>query len=278
MARFDDIVIATDLDGTFFGAHGAPIVKRNLDAVRYFTENGGSFTIATGRAAMHVTATFPQVADYVNIPAIVCNGACLHDYAAGKLVSGHPLDFGAVRGVVELIHREFPEAGVRANSAKYAYLCTPRDAENPYVQSDIRYYAGVPHSVLPIEAWGDSPIYKFVVRADADVVERIVPVIKERFSESIDVATSSPTIIDMQVQGHDKGTALRDVVRRFVGADARVYACGDFFNDVKMLRAADVSVCPSNAHGEIKKICDLCLCSNEEGLIAELIERIDAEL
>ena len=44
-----------------------------------------------------------------------------------------------------------------------------------------------------------------------------------------------------------------------------------------MIKAADVGVCPSNALDEVKKVADLCLCSNEEGVIADLIEHIEAE-
>lgn len=57
----------------------------------------------------------------------------------------------------------------------------------------------------------------------------------------------------------------------------KVYAVGDYDNDISMIKAADVGVCPSNALDEVKKVADLCLCSNEEGVIADLIEHIEAE-
>ena len=49
---------------------------------------------------------------------------------------------------------------------------------------------------------------------------------------------------------------------------------GKFDNDLEMLKAADISVCPSNAKQSVKDICDHCLCSNNEGLIADVIEKI----
>ena len=48
MSKFENIVIASDLDGTYF-ATGTKLVERNLERVRYFCENGGHFTFATGR-------------------------------------------------------------------------------------------------------------------------------------------------------------------------------------------------------------------------------------
>ena len=47
MAKFDNILIATDLDGTLYENQNF-IPQINLDKIKYFTDNGGKFTIATG--------------------------------------------------------------------------------------------------------------------------------------------------------------------------------------------------------------------------------------
>lgn len=51
MKDFSNILILTDLDGTFFGKH-AKIIQRNIDAIEYFKAKGGRFSIATGRVDM----------------------------------------------------------------------------------------------------------------------------------------------------------------------------------------------------------------------------------
>jgi hydroxymethylpyrimidine pyrophosphatase-like HAD family hydrolase len=53
-------------------------------------------------------------------------------------------------------------------------------------------------------------------------------------------------------------------------------ACGDYENDIPMLKAADIAICPANAMDEVKKICDFVLCDCDEGLIADIIEHIEA--
>lgn len=278
MKKFENIAIVTDLDGTFFGSSDEPLVKRNLDAVKYFTDNGGKFTIATGRAASHVEVTFGTVAEYVNAPAIVCNGACLYDFAAKKLVKGYAMDSGVVADVLELVHAHCKEAGIRANTKEYEILCTPDDTYHKHIRNDIKFYAGISHAALPVEEWRGLVTYKLVVRADVEEIEKILPLLYERFGDKIEIAMSSPTIIDMQLKGHTKGTMLAGDLRKYVGENTKIYACGNFFNDEKMLRAADVAVCPSNAHEGIKEICDLCLCSNKDGLIADLVEYIEKEI
>ena len=38
------------------------------------------------------------------------------------------------------------------------------------------------------------------------------------------------------------------------------------------------SVCPQNAHGQVKSICDLQLCRNTDGLIDELVLHMEKQL
>ena len=42
-----------------------------------------------------------------------------------------------------------------------------------------------------------------------------------------------------------------------------------------MHELSDVAVCPANAIDKVKKICDMQLCDNDSGVIAELIEKLD---
>ena len=53
MTDFSDILLITDLDGTFFGA-GGKLVPRNLEALARFRAGGGQFTIATGRLHLNI--------------------------------------------------------------------------------------------------------------------------------------------------------------------------------------------------------------------------------
>ena len=52
----------------------------------------------------------------------------------------------------------------------------------------------------------------------------------------------------------------------------------DYENDIDMLRAADFACCPSNSLQAVKDFCSVHLCSNDEGCIADLINRIEKGL
>ena len=57
-------------------------------------------------------------------------------------------------------------------------------------------------------------------------------------------------------------------------AGRTVFAVGDNWNDLELLRAADVAVTPANAVPEAKALSRFTTASNEEHAIARLLEEI----
>ena len=54
MKKFENILIASDIDGTLLFQN--EIHPRNFEKLRYFCENGGHFALATGRNHMDIFA------------------------------------------------------------------------------------------------------------------------------------------------------------------------------------------------------------------------------
>ena len=80
MGKFDGVLLASDFDNTILntelprrtGCPIPPISQRNVEALRYFMDNGGRFAVATGRALPAFRMFAEQVP--MNAPAVVCNG------------------------------------------------------------------------------------------------------------------------------------------------------------------------------------------------------------
>ena len=83
MLKFNKVLLASDFDNTLVYTQGAlergedipPMSARNREAVEYFIQNGGYFSISTGRA-------LPAFARYAkdlpcNAPCVIANGAAL---------------------------------------------------------------------------------------------------------------------------------------------------------------------------------------------------------
>ena len=74
--KFQSILIASDMDGTFLCEDGR-VSPRNAERLAYFKENGGSFTFATGRSVSQLLQAIPDAAELCNVPVVTCNGASL---------------------------------------------------------------------------------------------------------------------------------------------------------------------------------------------------------
>ena len=97
--------------------------------------------------------------------------------------------------------------------------------------------------------------------------------LRERFPDVFEYNRSAKTALELQMSGVNK-SILFDSFRahyKMQGREIKLYACGDNENDIAMLKKADVAVCPSNAIDRVKSVSDICLCSNNEGVIADLI-------
>ena len=69
---YSKVALFTDLDGTLFNSESR-VSERNKDAIRRFTEQGGSFGISTGRGPVNAKHMLPGVE--LNGWSVVLNGA-----------------------------------------------------------------------------------------------------------------------------------------------------------------------------------------------------------
>ena len=268
MGKFENIAILTDLDGTFF-ADGAKVVERNLEAIEYFKSEGGLFSIATGRMHFNLEECIPGVEELVNAPAVLCNGTYLYDFKSGVSTCETLLDADAAYKTVQLAIEHKFEGFIRGSS-KRAYVVDTEDKRggNHLLKFGLTNFIEVHYA-----KWDTSDFYKLVFDGEVDELARIEELIKIEFPGVYEYNRSRPTLLELQRCGITKAS-LFEIFKEYYkkqGRDIVIYACGDNNNDEAMLKKADVAVCPSNATDEVKAICHKCLCSNNEGVIADLI-------
>ncbi len=272
MGKFDNIIIASDLDGTFL-ADNLGEVNRNIEKIKYFTENGGTFTFATGRIALHVYRALPNAADYVNAPIVACNGMQLFDLAKRKTVRRNAVDIDLHIEVIEYLKKIYPNTFYRTVTEGGIAQFQPdhRYALEELAEKTIDYIYAEPEQLR------DLSVYKLTLRDDPEVLDEIKTVIEERYGEHYHICKSWCDLLEIITKGYTKATMLRELRAELSGDGPlkTLYAVGDYENDLEMLSIADVAVCPSNAIDSVKAVCDLCFCDNNSGVIADLIEFID---
>ena len=109
--------------------------------------------------------------------------------------------------------------------------------------------------------------------SEPDVLEKLRADVTERYAEDFEIYKSCNTLLEMLAKNTTKGTAVSEFYNIYPGI--KIYAAGDYENDLEMLMAADKAVCPSNALEMVKAKCDIVLCDHDKGAIADLIEKIE---
>lgn len=271
MSDFSNFLIASDLDGTFFWE--GRTAARNLEALRRFKDGGGIFTIATGRSHLNMRSAIGEPTAVINAPSICDNGAYLYDFSRKESLYQDLLRPEDAADLLAFAKTHFPH--VRFSAVGVSSIRTEEDAG--CVARDLLTYEKDAISIAPAEAWPLDDWYKFLFLDDDPACLRAVrEALLLHFGDRFAPTGSSSWILEAQHPGIHKALGLEKLKKHLNGAKKRtVIACGDYDNDIEMLKGADVAVAPENALPALKAVAHRVLCHCKDGLIADVIEAIE---
>ena len=270
MALFEDVLLTVDFDRTLTGPDST-IPQRNLDAILYFTENGGAFTLNTGRSV----ATFWKYLNTlpVNAPFLLYNGSAA--YENGQLTQLRPIDLDLWQTMDEM-RALFPEMNLEIQGTQVHYLIdTCPEMVALYENQQWRYEHAVRGSKI-------APFIKFALFGkpyEPTVANMFVgtpeelrrfdeaeDLIRRLYGDKVEVFRAAPRIIDVHAKGVSKNVAARALQKRL---GRKILVCvGDAPNDISMLDGADYAYCPCDAElaDRYETVCD---CAS--GAVADVI-------
>lgn len=267
---FSDIFMAVDFDRTLTGPDSR-IPQRNLDAITFFMEHGGKFTVNTGRSV----ASFRKHLDNipVNAPILMYNGSAR--WEDGALTGLKPLELDLWE-TVQTVRKEFPHMNLEIQGVDFHYLIDPEPAF-------ISFYNALKWSYRIPQPGDDlGPFLKFAL-AGAPRSKSVATLFESSeeetaafdaaqarilalWGEKVVVYRAAPRIIDIHARGVSKIAAARQLQQEL---GRKILVCvGDAENDVPMLEGADYAFCP--ADGVVAdRFPTVCCCA--EGAIADVI-------
>ncbi len=270
--NISDVLIVSDFDGTLRNDNGK-IPKRNKTAIERFKKEGGTFIVASGRAEFVLDVCEPCVKELVNAPCILSNGSYLYDCTTKERTLETCLEPSRVREFLYFVRDFAPESAIRIVRGE-EYL-TPDENEAIKKQIELGYMQNVKvytYDTIPVDK-----INKITVVLSEEKILTLRKMSEEMFSDVFDFNMSWKTIFEIQAKNVSKGNLLSRVRERYnaAGKDVKIFAVGDYENDIDMMRKADYACCPSNSLDVVKDFCKIHLCSNNDGAIADLIEKIE---
>ena len=275
---FSDVLLTVDYDRTLTDTN-AVVPQRNLEAIRYFVENGGTFTVNSGRS-LPMARCFRDIVP-VNAPLLLFNGSAWYDLEKDELENGYEIDLDPVTAVYEL-QAQFPELTVEIQGVENHYIFK----KNPVWEDYIDHNGGswkytTPDQTGPFlkfavyskyESKFASDMYR-VVEEEMDLMAQADAFIQRRWGDKVDTFRACPRILDIHCKGVSKLRSARDLQKKL---GKKILVCvGDAENDLSMLEGADYAYCP--ADGVVaERFENVCPC--DDGAVADVIYKKIPEL
>lgn len=279
MADYSDILITTDYDRTLT-APDATIPQRNLEAIRYFMEKGGAFTINTGRTI----PSFAQLMDTVpaNAPFLLYNGSAAYDQEEEKFVFLHEMELNWAETRQKILD-QYPNVWVEYQGQKAHYLFRKHAMWEKFCERNhYRWAYASPEDDL-------GPFLKFCVYGkiaeptvshffqakpeEIALMDEVEAWLNQQFGDKCVVTRGAGLYIDVQPIGVSKGLSAQELKKQL---GKKILICiGDAENDISMLDAADYAFCPNDAIVK-DRYQNVCACA--DGAVADVIYHIIPQL
>ncbi|MBQ1460361.1 MAG: HAD-IIB family hydrolase [Oscillospiraceae bacterium] len=278
MGKFDGVLIASDYDNTITYTEGAllrgeelpPVPPENRQAIEYFMAQGGTFSVATGRALPAFVPIAPTIP--MNGPTVLFNGAAIYDFSAGRYLHTAFLP-ETVRDHVRQILAALPRTAMEIyHDDNSIHALNPNEITHHHL-----HLTHMPTVVLDSVDQVPFPVSKILFEENPPRMGQLTAYIAAQpWAADYEVVLSAANLLELTAHGANKGGMVQKLVE-LLGADRRhVYCIGDHANDIPMLRLSRIPFAPANAIESVRQVPGVHVLPHcQEGAIAAMIEELD---
>ena len=277
MGKFTGVLLASDYDNTllntesaFLSGAPAPVIpERNRDALRYFMDNGGAFTISTGRAVPSIRNFAADIP--ANAPFVVSNGAAIYDFRTLSYLETICLPEAVPERARDILDA-FPSVGLELYSTDdNVYSVRPNEFTRLHEQI----------TRVPVRVCADlddvpRPVVKMMFEGEHGTLEDVErELLSRNWTDACEVFFTAKTLLEVTAKGATKGNTVLRLAARLGIDRAHVYCAGDEANDISMLQAAAEGFAPSNCTQPVRECGATIVGDCADGAIADIIELLD---
>lgn len=195
MGKFDGLLLVSDFDDTLYDSHHR-IPPRNLEALGRWIDQGGRFTVATGRA--HRTfAPYVHLAP-INAPVVLSNGSAIYDFQTETMLVQTLLDDRAPADFQALMEA-MPSLGLETYHGEDIYVYRPNAITDAHMRK-----VGTDYEVRDIPDM-PAPWTKAIVQQEYDVLLRAREWLEEHCPGRYEAVFSNRFYLEITHRGCNKG-------------------------------------------------------------------------
>ena len=272
MQTFKNCLLAADIDGTLVG--GGKIAPRNIEAIKYFCDNGGAFVLSTGRSPSALGQVFTLMDKSLVGPSIVLNGGMIYDHNTEKVVYAKELT-NASKENANTVCERFPNIGIEVHSNSRVFVLSNTEAIRFHGEYEMLDQEIVTFSQIKNEPW-HKVLYICDNEEDREELSKLLDVIDKGESTFVCTRLSFDTVnhiyYEQLPKGASKAVGVSKLAEFLKIKKGGIFAIGDYYNDVEMLEFADISATPIEAPNDIKKLANFVGGPCKDGAVADFIE------
>ena len=278
MGKFTGVLLASDFDNTLVYTESAlkglepipELLPENRQAIEYFMAEGGTFSIATGRALPSFEIVRPGLP--MNGPTILFNGAAIYDFKAKQYlctaflpdtVRPHIMQVldAWPEAAVELYHDDNAIFALHANELTLAHLHLTHEATK----------------MLETIDQAPSPISKALFEIVPEKMAALHRYVTDMpWASRYEIVPSSSFLLELTAKGASKGDMVQRLAQLLHIAPQNVYCVGDHANDLGMLAVSAIPFAPANAIESVRQVPGIHILPDaRNGTIAALIRQLD---
>lgn len=269
MGIFDGCLIASDVDGTLVSGDYMPQI--NIEKIEYFVSEGGLFSLATGRTAGAVSSITSKIKNLS--PSIVANGSVIYDFNNDYALYEQFVPKEDCYIVKEVLNK-CSTVGIEIHSGKKVLVVNCNDETIDHERYESLDATPVSFGEALKYNW-NKVLYLFSNEQEAKVVKEVIANCRHT-SQFVDTTA----IIDGRrryyyehvPQNISKATTLKVLCEKLNISKGCCYAIGDYFNDLEMIKTADVGAALIDSPDEVKAVAKTIVCEAKNGAVADFID------
>ncbi|MCI8539572.1 MAG: HAD-IIB family hydrolase [Oscillospiraceae bacterium] len=266
MGKFDGILLVSDYDDTLI-TWELELTRENERAIRYFTGEGGKFSVATGRG--YSTFVKQSKAIPLNAPCVLSNGASIYDFQADRAVYESFLSAPEALACLAEVMERFPNVACEAYHGAEIFAWNPNEVTARHMERVSGTYTLCPPEQMP------QPWSKLLLEEDHSLLKKVQHFVRARWGAQFEAIFSNRYLLEMTHKDCHKGGMVLRLADYLNISREHIYCVGDNQNDIPMLAVSAIPFAPANCVQEVRDWGAKIVASCNDGCIAEIVDILD---